>query len=52
MLRYLIGFILGGLAFMVLAPELSSIAVVLLVVLAILVAFVVFMPGGWLIMSE
>jgi hypothetical protein len=49
MLRYLIGFILGGLAFMVLAPELPSIAVVLLVVLAILVAFVVFMPGGWLI---
>jgi HEPN domain-containing protein len=49
-LRYLIGFILGGLAFMALAPILSAIAVVLLVGIAILALFVLLMPGGWLIM--
>jgi hypothetical protein len=50
MLRYLIGFILGGIAFMALAPILSAIAVVLLVGIAILALFVLLMPGGWLIM--
>ena len=49
MLRYLIGFILGGLAFMVFASDIPRIATVLLVVLAIPAAFAILMPGGWLI---
>jgi HEPN domain-containing protein len=47
MLRYLIGFILGGIVFMGFASDISRVATALLAFLAILAAFAILIPGGW-----
>jgi hypothetical protein len=50
MLRYVIAFITGGTAFTILAPILSSIAILMIIGLIILAILTAFIPGGWVIM--
>jgi MFS family permease len=50
MLRYVIAFIAGGTAFTILAPILSSIAILMIIGLIILAILTAFIPGGWVIM--
>jgi MFS family permease len=50
MLRYVIAFIAGGTAFTILAPILSSIAILMIIGLIILAILAAFVPGGWVIM--
>jgi hypothetical protein len=50
MLRYVIAFIAGGTAFTILAPILSSIAILMIIGLIILAILAAFIPGGWVIM--
>jgi len=50
MLRYVIAFIAGGTAFTILAPILSSIAILMIIGLIILAILTAFIPGGWIIM--
>ncbi|MEM0483050.1 MAG: hypothetical protein QXM16_09250 [Nitrososphaerota archaeon] len=49
MLRHVIGFILGGIVFLILQPILSGIALVGLLGLILLI-LLVFIPGGWIIL--
>ncbi len=49
MLRYVIAFIVGGLAFMLVQPILASIALILLLGLILMLILTMLLPGGWMI---
>lgn len=47
--RHIIGFVLGGLAFVIVQPILSSLVVIALIGLLILLIVSILLPGGWLL---